>query len=74
VPFLSALKVVYDDALYKSTFALLLFYSAAVYAANGIIQSSITADCNVLDWSVLCYIVPRKKIRRPAMRPFDKIL
>jgi len=51
--------------------------SAAVYAAKGIIQSTITtaaADCNARDWSVSHYIVPREKSSAPAMRPFVKIL
>jgi len=34
VPFLSALGVVYDDALYKSTFTYLLYYITAILSAR----------------------------------------
>ena len=51
--------------------------SAAVCAAKGIIQSSITARQPTLmlptDWSMSLYLVPRQK-SSPAMRPIVKIL
>jgi len=52
VPFLSALDVVYDDALYKSTFTLLtLLYQLMTLAAALLCMASLTTDilvaCNV---------------------------